>query len=170
MNWSLRRRLSNWLFLTLAVGPWACAVGVLAHRMWIESETRRIQAAAGEIAVQLAGPLSVASVDLGQQQLDLDKWQLRKGASTSRTMQLFEALARDTGITVQKIRAPGSERLGVRRFDIHATGTPEQICGWLGQMETHAQLLVIDTGRLLRHGESVSAQLRVAIFHQLGPE
>ena len=97
------------------------------------------------------------------------RWHLQEGVDVSGTLQLIQALGDAAGVEFTSVKASQSSTVGRQSFQITGGGTPDQVCGFLGDIEQHARLIVIESGRLLPGaGITITFELGLATYHAGG--
>lgn len=167
MNWNLRRRVSNCLLIVVAVAPWIWAGVVIVDSKWTESQVEDVRAsiASNELDIELESD-TTPIVSASQQRRELDKWRLQDRPTTARTMQDIEALGATNHVNVHSVLTPSSGQTGTQHFDVDVSGSTEQICGFIRQLENHERLMVVEAGKLFHDIGLCRAHLRIGTFHE----
>lgn len=170
MSWNLKRKLFALALWVIALSPWCWVGSVFAREFMLGREIGDLDAQAEQLESNLELEDSEApALSAEQQRLELMKWKLLPESDIAGTMHALESVARDTGIEIDSIRSPSSSEPGRKLFDVTGHGAPEQICRWLGEVENHERLIVVESGAFgpaTPHG--VGFELRLATFHEGG--
>lgn len=83
------------------------------------------------------------------------------------TLQVVQAMGDANGVALQTVKAGQSGTAGKQTLQITGTGSSEQICGLLADIERGTPLLVVETGRLAAQPSGqVVVELGLATFHR----
>jgi hypothetical protein len=141
--------------------------GVVHWWRWQEEQQGKAsQAALQDLAARLVRVTTADSAPAGETRQTV---QLETEADVPATLQAVQALGDGNGVALQSVKAGHSGTAGKQVFQITGTGSAEQLCGFLADLEQRTPLVLVETGRLqARASGQIVVELGLATYHTGG--
>lgn len=95
--------------------------------------------------------------------------QLEREADVPATLQSVQVLGDANGVALQSVKAGQSGTAEKQVYQITGTGSAQQLCGFLADLEQRTPLVIVETGRLqARAAGQIVVELGLATYHTGG--